>query len=104
MKKAAHFVNHCIPLQAKALHIFCGRNQSLLTFALPAYKHMLGKNLRLRMVVHGGNGSSYLSNLKEYGLSAEKVRLILGASYSEKEFSEWLDATRAIENTCSVPG
>ena len=98
MKKQSHFLTNCIPLQPKALHFFCGRQQSLLTFALPAYKYLLGKKMRLRMVVHGGNGLNYLSNLKEYGLPTDLIRQHLERRSTENEITEWLEAQRASEN------
>ena len=97
LKKLAYFVNFCSPIQAKALHFFCGRNKSLLTYVLPAFKYLLGKDLRIRMVVHGGTGVDYLADIKRYGLCLQKISYVLGGGFSYQNYLDWLEAQRCKE-------
>ena len=46
---------------------------TLITMALPILKLLIGRNVRIRMVVHGGEGADYLRNLNVYGLYASRI-------------------------------
>ena len=96
LKKLVHLANDCVPVETKAFHYFCGRDQSVLSLALPAYKFLFGKHLRLRFNVHT-SGEGYMSNLKKLGLHMEKLSYLIGGGFSQDDFLKWLAKRRSVE-------
>ena len=97
LKKVVHFMNECTPIRLKGFHYFCGRDQSILSMALPAYKFLFGKQLRLRFHVHTATGETLKATIKEFGIDVEKLSYLLGGNYTQQDFLKWLDERRKME-------
>ena len=98
MKRLIDCGTQCMPIRVCAAHFFCGRSMTLITMALPILKFLVGRHVRIRMVIHGGSGNEYLRNLNVYGLRLENLSLVLpGGGFGPSRFNAWLEERRAIE-------
>ena len=104
MKHMAFCGTECMPMRVCAAHFFCGRSMTLITMALPILKFLMGRNVRIRMVVHGGEGADYLRNLNVYGLRLENMSHVLtGGGFGPAQFASWLEERRTLEAQQRTP-
>jgi hypothetical protein len=97
VKKVAHFVNNCTPIQARGAHFFCGRDSSFLSYVLPVFKFLIGKKFRKITVIHEGTGKDCLDNVREFGLHLEDISHVVGGGYTHKQFLSSLEKRRTLE-------
>jgi hypothetical protein len=99
VKKLLHFMENCTPIQARGAHFFCGRVSSFLSYALPAFKFLIGKKFRMITVIHGGTGKDCLDNVREFGLHLEDISHVVGGGgYTHKQFLSSLEKRRTLED------
>jgi hypothetical protein len=94
MKKLINCYTACMPLlHLRAVHFFCGRSTTLLSMALPAFKFIMGRQVRDRLIIHGGSrsDSNYTTDLKQYGLKLENLSTIIGGGFNNSDLNS-LDA------------
>lgn len=81
LKKLVHCGMACMPLHLRAAHFFCGRNTTLFTMALPVFKFIVGRQIRDRLIFHGGSGDNFRTHLEQYGLKEENLSRIIGGGF-----------------------
>ena len=73
MKNLFRCANKCMPIRVKAVHFFCGQTSATFALALPAIKFLIGRDARLRLVVHDSrHGKHYSEDVQPYGLLPEE--------------------------------
>jgi hypothetical protein len=68
-----------------------GSANGVMSLVLPVMKHVVAKELRLRIVVHSGTDSKILDSLKPYGLNSKNVSHSLGGDFKHSDFLIWLE-------------
>lgn len=93
-KDMAELFTSGLPLKLQAMHCCLqatGRN--IYGLALPAYKQLLSRHIRLRTVVHSCCDANLLARLDKYGIAADGVPVELGGTFGENNFVSWLRST-----------
>jgi len=99
MTKTVLAIYAVFPGELKALHVFTGSGRSVADLILPMYKHMYGKHLRMRCVIHHGTTQG-LSNVRDYGLTEQHVDAVFGGVLkNQRRCEEWLGQRREIERS-----
>lgn len=57
---------------------------------LPVLKYIVGRDYRLRFVVHEGSDIELLHQVSDYGLVKEHMSHCLGGSYGRDDFLQWV--------------
>lgn len=94
----------CMPIKMKAEHLLAGSANGVMSLVLPVMKHVGGKELRLRIVVHSGTDSKILESIKPYGLNSKNVSHALGGDFKHADFLTWLEDWKQQEDLRNHPG
>jgi hypothetical protein len=87
----------CMPCTVKAEHWLAGSN-GVMSLVLPVMKHVVSKELRLRMVVHSGIDGKVVESIKSYGLSSQNLsHVIAGGEFKHDDFLAWLEERKEEE-------
>lgn len=86
-------VMNAVPVQCMTIHSFTGSGHSVISLVLPVLKHMLGKRLRLRLLVHAGSDKEILERLAMYGVKGDHLDGYVSGSYVRQHaaFLEWVE-------------
>jgi hypothetical protein len=96
VKKMVPLVLRAMPLKVRAIHLFCGRSSMLvLGLALPFFKFLMGKFIRMRLVIHGGYQHDYAPSTLEFGIT--RLSHDLGGDYGREEYDSWLAEREVLE-------
>ena len=98
-KQSSVITIECMPIKMKAEHLLAGSANGVMSLVLPVMKHVVAKELRLRMVVHSGTDGKILESIKPYGLSSKNVSHTLGGDYKHSDFVEWLEERKQHERS-----
>jgi hypothetical protein len=90
-KQSSVLTIECMPIKMRAEHLLAGSANGVMSLVLPVMKHVVAKELRLRMVVHSGTDSKILDSIKPYGLSSKNVSHALGGDFKHSDFLIWLE-------------
>ncbi len=93
-KHLAILLLHCMPMKVKALHLLAGGADGVMSLVLPSMKQVMGKECRLRMVVHSGTNDKMLESLESYGLTRRNLSEALGGDFTYNDFVTWLEGWR----------
>jgi hypothetical protein len=86
-----------MPIKIKAEHLLTGSANGVMSLVLPVRKHVVAKDIRLRMVVHTGTDEKILESFNPYGLCSKNIGHVSGGDYKHDDFLDWLDARREME-------
>ena len=86
-----------MPIKIRAEHLLTGSANGVMSLVLPVQKHVVAKDIRLRMVVHSGTDERILESFQPYGLGSHNICHVAGGDYKHDDFLDWLDARRAME-------
>mmetsp|Transcript_26076 Transcript_26076/g.71804 ORF Transcript_26076/g.71804 Transcript_26076/m.71804 type:complete len:321 (-) Transcript_26076:2172-3134(-) len=96
-------INAAFPGEVKAIHVCMGNGRPLINLVLPAYKHLLGKRMRMRFVLHGGTSLQALNSMKHYGLTEGHVDAVFGGMLRNQKCAlEWIKTRKEIEQQSHV--
>jgi hypothetical protein len=87
-----------MPIKFKALHLLVGSANGVMSLVLPSMKQVMGKECRLRMVVHSGLDGKMVDTLRPYGLAKRNLSENLSGDVKYAEFVSWLDSWRERSN------
>ena len=85
---------HCMPVKIKALHLLVGSATGVMSLVLPSMKQVMGKECRLRMVVHSGLDCRMLETLSVYGITRKNLNENLSGDVKHADFVAWLECWR----------
>lgn len=80
---------HCMPIKIKALHLLVGSANGVMSLVLPSMKQVMGRDCRLRMVVHSGLDSNMVKTLEPYGLTRMNLSDNIGGYVRHADFVSW---------------
>jgi hypothetical protein len=100
-KKAVCMVMEALPLQVKAVHICLPiLSHSFLNVAFPVLKHILGRYLRLHMLLHAKPGPGFVREMEQFGVNIKNIPFVLGGAFLHEDYLIWL---RAKEHPVVLP-
>lgn len=85
-------------MKIKALHLLSGNSNGVMSLVLPSMKQVMGKECRLRMVVHSGLDGKMLESLGPFGLARENLSENLSGDVKHEDFVSWLASWREYED------
>lgn len=93
LAKKIFAVMNVVPVRCLTIHNFTGSGQSVMGLVLPVIKHMLGKRLRLRLLVHAGSDKEILERLAMYGVTGDHLEGYVSGSYVRQHatFLAWVE-------------
>lgn len=86
-----------MPIKLKADHLLAGSANGVMSLVLPVMKHVVARELRLRMVVHSGTDEKIVDSLLPYGLTSINVVQSSGGEYKPNDFITWLEYRKVHE-------
>ena len=84
-------------MKVKGFHLIAGSANGVLSLILPVFKHILTRDLRLRLVVHAGTGTTLEEGLKQFGMISKNLSDVIGGEWTTYQFQEWCDHQIDIE-------
>lgn len=90
-------ISRAFPMHARAIHICAGSGASVVNLILPVVKVMMGRDIRLRSLLHAGPDSEVLARVRQYGLTKEQVQYLSKGSQHEEEMRVWIREQQARE-------
>ena len=86
-----------IPILFRAVHICTGSGASVVSLVLPVIKHMMGRRIRHRVILHAGSDTEIVQRMELYGLEKRNIPSILGGNFTRADFDAWLKDRQQFE-------
>jgi hypothetical protein len=90
-----HHVQNVLPMKVRAMHV-CHVPYFVEQWLIPIAKFILGKHLRLRLLVH--ISSTLPKELVKYGFKIENLPVCVGGTYHHDP-AHWLESRRVLEDS-----
>jgi hypothetical protein len=82
----------------RAVHVCTGSGRAMLGVILPIAKYVMGRHLRLRLVIHSGSDNDLLDGFERYGLGRDHLKSVVLCNESVVDnYAEWLEEQARIE-------
>jgi hypothetical protein len=78
------------PLRWRAFHLCTGSGKSVLGIISPVLKKFMGRESRLRFVLHAGSDTELLDQFSDYGILKVHMSSCFGGSYDRDNFLQWV--------------
>jgi hypothetical protein len=88
-------IRDALPISINAIHPCWPSEKSIQAILMPFVSWLMGKDLRLRRIIHKGEPSVLLSSLKRYCLEKESIPAAIGGSWNE--FENWMELRLQLE-------
>ena len=98
-KRFCHVVRFCLPIEVKGVHIIVGRSASFFDVVMPLVKYLLGKEIRLRTVIHRDR---HVPGIEAYGIDRVYLPVDHGGMYKIGEAHSSIEPQRLLEPKCRV--
>jgi len=95
-------IDNAIPMCTRAIHLCTGSGVSVLSLVAPVIKHLMGRRLRHRMVLHAGSDTEINQQMELYGLQKNNIPSILGGSFTLSDFDVWLKERKQFERRRAI--
>jgi hypothetical protein len=88
-------IRDALPISINAIHSCWPSEKSIPAILMPFASWLMGKDLRLRRIIHIGEPPVLLSSLEKYSLKKESIPAAIGGSWNE--FGNWTELRLQLE-------